>query len=235
MTSSPAIKFRFPAPDEHAAIVGRNGTGKSQFGAFVLSKRDLKNSATVILDYKGEELFNSIENIRELDPADAMPKKPGLYIVHATPGDEAIEDFMWRMWTHENIGLFVDEGYMVPSREGGAFQALLTQGRSKRTPVITLSQRPVKVSRFAFSEASHIAVFHLNDRRDQKTIGESLPDGFLEWVPPEFQSADGRLPKYHARWYNVKDDAGFIVKPVPGADEIIEAINSQLDPKRRWL
>jgi len=230
-----SAKFRFPDPDEHAAIVGRNGTGKSQFGAYVLSRRDFKSSSTIILDYKGEELFNGIDRIRDLKPTAKIPKEPGLYIVRAVPGDMDVENLMWRMWERENVGLLVDEGYMVPSADGGAFQALLTQGRSKRTPVITLSQRPVKVSRFAFSEASHIAVFHLNDKRDQKTIGESLPPGFLDWVPPEFSDESGRLPKYHARWYNVKDDAGFIVKPVPSADEIIDAINSQLVPKRRWL
>lgn len=234
--------FRWPNPDEHCAIVGRNGTGKSQFGAYVLAKRDLKNSRTIVLDYKGEELFNSIERIREIDVYGALPKHNGLYILRVHPGmNEAVEKFLWKIWEKENTGLFVDEGYMIPSSEGGAFQALLTQGRSKRTPVITLSQRPVKVSRFAFSESSHIALFHLNDKRDQKTIAESLPEGFVDWVPSEFRGVDSdrdlgnRLPKYHARWYNVKDDAKFVLKPVPEADQIVAEIDAQLEPKQRWL
>ncbi len=228
----PNKEFRLPRADEHTAIVGRNGTGKSQAGAWVLSKRDLRNQINIILDYKGEELFNSLERVREIGLGE-MPKKNGLYIIHAHPGmDDDVENWFWRVWERENVGLFIDEGYMIPSPENGGFQAILTQGRSKRIPVITLSQRPVKVSRFAFSEASHIGLFDLNDRRDQKTIGEILPSGFVEWVPPEF---DDELPPYHFRWYNVKDNSRFVLRPVPSADEIVADIDGQLEEKKRWL
>lgn len=226
------MSFRFPNPDEHAAIVGRNGTGKSQFGAFVLSKRDLKNNINIIIDYKGEELFSRLERAREID-LNEHPDKPGLYILKSSPHlNDETESWLWGVWERENRGLFVDEGYMLP--DDGAFRAILTQGRSKHIPVITLSQRPVEISRFVFSEASHVALFHLNDERDEKTVKAFTPKGFVDWVPPAFEAA-GRLPKYHARWYSIKEDARFIVKPVPDADEIIEAIDAQLEPKHRWF
>ena len=90
----------------------------------------------------------------------------------------------------------------------------------------------MRISRFALSEVSHVAVFDLNDRRDWRTLDEVLPQGFTDWLPVEFGD---KLPKYHARWYSVKSDGRYIVKPVPSADEIRELIDTQLEPNRRWL
>lgn len=226
------MAFRFPNPDEHSAVVGRNGSGKTRMGAWLFSKRDLANTRNVIVDYKGEELFSSLERIHEIS-LNELPKENGLYIVRSRPDlvDET-ERWLWKVWEQENTGLFIDEGYMLPDE--GAFRALLTQGRSKRIPVMTLSQRPVEISRFVFSEASHVVLFHLNDERDEKTVKAFTPKGFIDWVPNEFLPAD-RLPKFHSKWYNIKDDEVFALKPVPSDEQIIAEIDGQLKPKQRWL
>ena len=225
--------FQFPATDEHTTIVGRNGCGKTRLGCFLLGKRDLKSERWVALDFKGDDLLNSIERAIVLE-SDKVPEKPGLYVKQfRRASDDEINDFLWGIWEDEDTGVYIDEGYFVPQGEDGAYKGLLTTGRSKRTPVITLSQRPVRISRFAFSEVSHLAVFDLNDRRDWKTLDEVLPQGFTDWLPSQFPGP--KLPRFHSRWYDVKRDAGFIVTPVPEADEIRELINSQLEPKRRWL
>jgi hypothetical protein len=216
--------FELPRDDEHTTIVGRNGTGKTQFGAWLLSAQDLKAKPWVILDYKGEELLNSIPRIRQIDFKDA-PKHPGLYILKSRPDlEDDTENWLWKIWEKENTGVFIDEGYMLPEIRKGAFSALLTQGRSKRTPVITLSQRPVRVDRAALSEASHLIAFDLNDRRDHKSLEEVVPTGFMK----------NAVPKFHARWYSVKKDFTWIVKPVPDAETIVDAINTQLEPLKRW-
>lgn len=217
-------EFRLPADDEHTTIVGRNGTGKTQAGAWLLSTVDLKAKPWVILDYKGEELLNSIPRIRAIDFKET-PKQPGLYILHSRPDlEEDTEKWLWKIWERENTGVFIDEGYMLPDIRKGAFSALLTQGRSKRTPVITLSQRPVRVDRAAFSEASHLIAFDLNDKRDHKSLEEVVPTGFMR----------ESIPKWHSRWYSVKQDRVWIMGPVPEADQIIDTINDQLEPKRKW-
>jgi hypothetical protein len=218
-------KFSLPRDDEHTTIVGRNGTGKTQFGAWLLSQQNLAAKPWVILDYKGEEMLNSIPRIRQIDFKDT-PRHPGLYILKSRPDlDEHTEAWLWRIWEKEHTGVFVDEGYMLPEIRKGAFSALLTQGRSKRTPVITLSQRPVRVDRAAFSEASHLIAFDLNDKRDHKSLEEVVPTGFMRET----------IPKYHARWYSVKKDKTWIVKPVPESDEIIDTINEQLPPLKKWF
>lgn len=226
--------FHLPGNDEHTTIVGRNGCGKTQLGVCLLAKRNLRQERWVALDFKGDELLNSLDRAVYIE-RDKVPKKPGLYIKQfRRAGDDEINDFLWRIWDEENTGVYIDEGYFVPQGEDGAYKGLLTTGRSKNIPVITLSQRPVRISRFALSEVSHVAVFDLNDRRDWKTLDEVLPQGFTSWLPAEY-AADGKLPKFHSRWYSVKTDGRYILKPVPEADEIAELINTQLEPRQRWF
>jgi hypothetical protein len=225
-------KFIWPDDDEHTAIMGRTGSGKTVMGGYVLSRKNFQTDTWVMIDYKGDDLLNSITRAREID-YNIVPQQPGLYILHATLDDEDLmEGWLRRVWAVGNIGLYADEGYMLP--KGGGYRNILTQGRSKRIPTITLSQRPIEIDRFTFSEASHVVVFHLNDRRDIKTVREFTPEGFMEWIPPQFGTVP-RLPDRHARWYNIKSDSRFVLKPVPPPEEIVSSIDGQLEPKKRWL
>lgn len=218
-------KFELPRNDEHTFIVGRNGTGKTQAGAWLLSKSDLKIRPWFILDYKGEVLLNSIPRIREID-FNETPSQPGLYILRSRPDlEEQTESWLWRIWANTDQGVFIDEGYMLPEIRKGAFSGLLTQGRANRNSVITLSQRPVRVDRTAISESSHIVAFDLNDRRDHRALEEVVPSGLMSIA----------VPKFHARWYSVKKDKVWKMKPVPKSDQIIDEINAQLPPRQRWM
>lgn len=227
--------FYLPKPDEHTAIVGRNGTGKTQFGFWIFSQRDLKNNINFIIDYKGDDLINSLERVRPFEPHWKLPTENGVY--HIRPDvedDDAMRDFFRRVRRTGNMGLFADEGYMIPGEKKGPFQALLTQGRSLKIPIITLSQRPVEINRFVFSEAGHIIIFDLNDERDQDTVKMFTPKGFMDWVPDEF-AGEERLPNFHAKWYNIKSNERFVLRPCPSAEEIIETIDAQLQVKHKWM
>jgi len=218
-------KWELPRDDEHTTIVGRTGTGKTHAGFWLLSQQRLDAKPWVILDYKGEDLLNSVPRIRRIEFTET-PSQPGLYILKSRPDlEEETEAWLWKIWEKEDTGVFIDEGYMLPEIRKGAFSALLTQGRSKRTPVITLSQRPVRVNRTAFSEASHLIAFDLNDKRDHKSLEEVVPSGFMANV----------VPKHHARWYSVKKDKIWIMRPCPEADEIRDTINDKLPPLKRWF
>lgn len=219
--------WRFPSTTERMVIVGRTGSGKTQFGSFILSEAAFDRMPYIITDYKGDELLNSIPGLQQLSIRDKLPKKPGLYIVHpiARVDDEAYEDFLWRVRDRENIGMYFDEGYRVPDKTG-AFEALLTEGRSKQIPAIVLSQRPAWISRFVFSEANIFTVFHLNHDKDKQKIGEMLPK----------HSMKNRLERYNSIWYDVDHDELLHLTPAPSADEIRARFASRLAPgKTRFI
>lgn len=223
---------RLPNNSQHIAIVGRNGTGKSRAALWHLSTKDLAKEKWVIIDYKREPDFGRIETAKYIDFKDDI-KEPGVYIIQPMPNQvEEMDGFLYKIHSQENVGVLVDEGYMLRDNEV-AFNALLTQGRSKRIPLIVLSQRPSWISRFVFSESTFYQVFALNDRRDRKTVTEFIDFGEGK---RDYRNVNS-LPPFHSWYYDVGEDNLIIAAPVPDLDPTMDAINTKLAPpkkKSRW-
>lgn len=218
-------EFKFPTVNQRLAIIGRTGSGKTQFAAWILSHAAFDKQPYVIVDYKGDQLLGSIDKAEEIE-LNFVPKHSGLYIVRPRPDQgELVERWLWKVWEREKVGLYFDEMYLVPDpARGGALRSIFTQGRSKRLPVIGLTQRPRHISRFLFSEADAFAVFHLNTRGDNLAVEEFTPIDTRQ-----------RLPDYHCRWYDVNRDTQFILRPVPNADDILARFEDRLKQKRKFL
>lgn len=222
---------RFPNNSQRTTVIGKTGSGKTQFSAHLLSTQNFDRQPWIMIDYKRDELLNSIDRVKEIGVNDKIPtlKQPGLYKVHPLPetDDDAVEAMLRRVWETENVGLFFDEGTLIPSNRaharGGAFQAIQMQGRSKRLPCITVTQRPSGVSRSSFSEADFFAVFYLNTDGDIKRVHEFLPKSAMKGIEQN----------YHCRWYDVAKNELTHFSPVKDADTIRERINSRLAPRRR--
>lgn len=212
--------FRSPTSSQRTTIVGRTGSGKTYFGVWLLSHQNFEHMPWYMFDYKGDNLLGSIPFVKNASVYHPPPQEPGLYRIQPHPSDKvAVENFLEQIWEQENAGLYIDEGYMI-EKDSDAFNAILTQGRSKNIPVICLTQRPAWVSRFVFSEADYFAVFHLNDKRDQKTVEYFFPTSIEE-----------RLDDYHSRWYDVGQDKIFRMSPVPDSNTMLQRFNEKLKPK----
>ncbi len=212
-------------------INGRTGSGKSVFGAWLLSTAPLDRMPYIIVDYKRDKLLQGIDRAEDLDLADKLPKRPGLYRVtplHSEP--EAVEDWLWRVWAKGKTGLLIDEGYMIPDgRKNSALQTLFTQGRALGIPVIILSQRPAWLNRFCFSECDYYCCFHLNDVRDQLTVKGFTPHNNEVW------DMTRRLPPHHSRWYDIGRDYSAVLGPAPDPEKILDRFDAILKPKQRWV
>lgn len=224
-------EFRFPSVSQRVTVVGRTGSGKTYKGAWLLSHAPFDRQPYVIVDYKGDDLLNGIERIREIGQHEPLPKQPGLYIVHPDIHDhETTEDWLWSVWKRGKTGLYFDEAYMLPNSgytRRGALQAILTQGRSKHIPVISLVQRPSQISLFVMSEADFFSVFHLPRVQDRKTMSDLLGGHAVMEHSEENE--------FHSKWFDVGKHQMFSMKPVPDGDAISDAINARLEIKKRWL
>lgn len=219
------MKLVLPNDEQRHYIAGKTGSGKTHFALWELSQRSFTTKPWVIIDFKRDKLIQQIDFVQEIG-LNEVPVYPGLYVVRPIPGDdEKVDKFLWSVWKQENVGIFIDEGYMIGT--GDAFPALLTQGRSKNIPLIVLTQRPVWISRFVYSESDFFSVFWLNDERDRKTIQSFIPYDLNE-----------RLPTHYSLWYDVNRDKVLILRPVPPIETVLATFAKRLNdlqPKKAYL
>jgi len=215
--------MRLPNDTQRHAIVGRTGSGKTQAALWALQKRNYDRMPWVVFDYKCDPLIDQIPGLNEIDLRDGPPRRPGLYVVRPRPevDDIPVDNFMWRMWGREHIGMYLDEGYMI-SRYNTAYRTLLTQGRSKHIPIITLSQAPAWISPFIFRESEFIQTFHLQTPQDQKRIAEFMPGVDA-----------GSIERFHSYYWDVTDNRLDYLKPVPKLAEILDRFDCKRAP-RGW-
>jgi hypothetical protein len=230
--------LRGPSDQQRTVVLGRTGSGKSQFAIALLGSRGWDHMPWVIIDYKGEDLLEDIleatgNAIKIITPKDKVPKSPGLYYMRPTPivDDDAVNDFLWRVWKQGHVGLFIDEGYALPQDRSAPFDVILTQGRSLHIPVIVLYQRPVWMSRFAVAQADYFAVFEQNDTRDLKTVSQFVKPA--KGKNNEIVSVFSPLPRYHCLWYDVSQGFSTVLLPAPSREQIIEAFTSRLKPTQK--
>lgn len=209
--------MKLPGANDRSMIVGATGSGKTVFGLWLLSEQDFTKRPWIIYDFKGDELINKIPATGYIDVTQPIPTKPGLYICSPLPDEQdMVSEQMMNIWRNENTGIFVDEGFMV-GRTNRGFRACLTQGRSKKIPMITCSQRPVWLDRFAFSESGFFVIFRLQDKDDLKNVNKFIP-----------HTLGDRLPKYHSYYYDVGSDELAILEPVPDGPAILDSLDVKL-------
>jgi hypothetical protein len=219
------MTFRLPNDTQHIAVIGKNGTGKTQSALWLLSKRPFDKRPELIVDFKRDDHIAGIEEAIEI-PVGEVPTGPGIFVIRPNVADLASNETAMPFYKtlagaydKENIGIWFDEAFVLGKNKKveGMFENLLTQGRSKRIPLIILVQRPVWVSRFVMSESSYFQLFRLQDKRDAITLQEVMPE-----------SAFHRVPDYHSAYYDVNRDTVDFLAPVPAESEILERINTRL-------
>lgn len=172
---------------EHVTIVGMTGSGKTTLAKTLLDMRTWR----IMLVTKPDDL--SWRGWSTARAASAIKPRPSQY-----PG-EPDQGTSWRLWPpYEQSGgqfklafdrawsqggwtFYVDETYHVQHKGlENDLVKLLTQGRSKRLSLVCGVQRPAWVSRFVFSEATHVFCFQCGDKRDLKALRDGIGDSFAE-------------------------------------------------------
>ena len=210
-----------PGDTDRLAVIGRTGSGKTQAAVWHLSRANWLRKPWYVLDFKGDGLIADIPRAKEVDIKDKPTRHAGIYILRPRPDQtDEVEEFLWKIWNNQNTGLYVDEGYML-GLYNAPFRALLTQGRSRHIPMIVLSQRPVFLDKFVWSEAGYYQIFHLNNDRDNRVVREFVPANVKQ-----------RLPTYHSWYYDVSQDQLVVLRPVPDRDTILETFRDRVKMRK---
>jgi len=214
--------MQLPGDTDRISIVGTTGSGKTHAAVWQLSLRNFNLKPWVIFDFKGDDIINSIEGAQHIQLDADAPRYPGIYIVHPSPGDEVeVEAFLWKLWTSENVGIYIDEGIMI-GNHNDAYRACLTQGRSKHIPMIVLCQRPVWIDPFTFSESDYYQVFRLGWTKDTKKMQEYIP-----------YDIERPLPNHYSYYYDRATNEIVVMQPVPDRDSILDTFDVKLSKLRK--
>jgi hypothetical protein len=223
--------LRLPNGTQRASVMGHTGSGKTHLSMWLLSHANFHKQPWVIVDYKYDDFFRRLNRevyrgITEIDVHSKVPRSPGLYVMHPLPTEhDELNDFLMRVWSRERVGLFFDEGHMLPKAPRyPSVPTLLTQGRSKRIPIIMVTQKPSWVSQFAFSEADFFSVFHMNDWRDRQRV--------MEFVPVDLEHD---LPERHSYWHDVARRDTKVLLPLPDRDTILSTFKRRVGERKGLL
>lgn len=210
-----------PNDTQRHLIIGRTGSGKTQLAAHMLSLRNWRRMPWIILNFKDDELLNELPIDGELEALRLpSPKRtrPGLYMARPDVDDwEGTEALMAEMWARTHMGLYIDEALPLSQPRHPALRRILTQGRSRRVPVIAASQRPVDLDRYLFSESEFFSVMDLTDARETERIRE------MTGVSLDME----RLPQYHSYYLDRLAKKVSIITPVPEYDEILDTFETR--------
>ena len=220
-----ASPFVFPGGADKTVVIGATGTGKTIFAAWLLANQRLDLRPWVIVEFKDEEFWDRVGSppIKRLAAGD-MPGRLGLHRMNVLPGQDGdeLEAWLWKVWRHGDIGLYIDELNLLP--KGNAFKAILRQGRSRRVPVIGCTQRPVDLDREVWTETQYKAIFSIEDERDIQTIQK-----FTKRAP-----IDRELPRRWSYWYDSIRRRLLVLRPVPHPSRLAADLRAAL-PQARGL
>ena len=164
---------------QRASIVGKTGSGKSTLICHMIEARPTEEC--IVLDSKGEPLFQKLSDSRVINGLSLKPDKKSLvHIVRPLPGELSdpgiMDNFLEDVYRKSrNITIVIDEAYMLHSSAGKAgpgLVSLLTRGRSRGIGTWLGTQRPAWASRFCFTESEHFFVMHLSHPADRKMMSE---------------------------------------------------------------
>lgn len=171
---------------EHVVIIGDTGSGKT----FLTSKILPYRQHIMVLRTKPDDI--KFDGFRKVDLTKKIGgyfnntgKKVYTYLLDPKYEEQGLElsKAFEKAWKEGGWTVAIDETYYATQilKLERQINKLLTQGRSKHITVICGMQRPVFISRFAMSQATHAFIFRC-EGRDLKSLSDALSPSIIRPV-----------------------------------------------------
>lgn len=166
---------------EHIAVVGDTGSGKTTLMSELLKPHRYRDFVVVLKTKRRDDTFENFRGYRQIESINQIRVSHDFYILAPPRGrggaglvrlreetirllDMADQAGGWTVVIDELF--FVDEKLKL----GEYLDDLLTQGRSSGLTLLCGMQRPVRITRFALSQATHVFAFEM-EGRDAQELG----------------------------------------------------------------
>lgn len=171
---------------EHVIIIGDTGSGKT----FLTSKILPLRTHVMVLRTKPDDIkfegFRKVDLLRKVGGYfDDAGKKVYKFLLDPDYDlqQRELSQAFEKAWREGGWTVAIDETYYATQilKLERQINKLLTQGRSKHITVICGMQRPVFISRFAMSQATHAFIFRC-EGRDLKSLADALSPSIIKPV-----------------------------------------------------
>jgi len=174
--SQPSLRTE-PVPwkiGEHVAVIGDTGTGKTYLMARLADLREY----VVMLRTKSDDIkFRDMVSVKDTRAMGSLYDTRLLVTPDFKAQAQVGADMMNKAWKQGGWTVFNDELFYITDvlRLNIHVDMLLTQGRSKKLSIVNGMQRPVRITRFAISQATHVFAFRL-ENKDAKFVAEATSE-----------------------------------------------------------
>ncbi len=213
----------FPTNSQHIAAAGMNGSGKTWGMLDMLSYRDLRKMAWIIIDSKRDSALKLLPAEKLASNAMLLPRR-GLHIIRPKLGGEDREDIeglLERAFRHGRIGIYVDEGHLFGFSK--MIRNILVAGRDRKVPLMWTSQKANWIDPFVWSQSKFYRVFTVQTAKDVKAIQENWP---VKFQMPE---------PFHSWYYDGTRNKVFYLAPADKLSVTIERLDAQLRHEYRMI
>lgn len=187
------------------AVIGRTRSGKSTLIEKLLESRRYSLVIQTKKDQMGWAGHVRIRRAEEIAGPKGWTMDGAKFVLRPDYGNrgkqaDEIARALERVWKMGGWTITIDETYYVCDTLGleHLVERLLTQGAGNNITVVCGMQRPVRVTRFAISESTHVLSFFL-EGRDRKTLAEA--------GSPVIADVGAELRKFEFAWYYANERA----------------------------
>lgn len=221
-------------------IVGKTGSGKSVEAMERVKSFHAANPTVGIVIINPKPVATDWDEI--ITPFPKNPKKADVPTWKAGKlinwkvrpwQDYELNEFLWSIYTTGKPCLVVfDEGQDIKSNKFASAAALWRQGREMKISILTCTQRPVDMSRYAISQAKEISIYNIIGEDDLKALDSYMEVPLLHYIAPS-KVKNGvliegkRLDEYHHLLYDVRTGKAKIEPPIERTE------NKRLTPPKK--
>jgi DNA helicase HerA-like ATPase len=202
---------------EHVAAIGDTGSGKTFLFSRLLEPNRFRDFIIILKTKRKDDSFDNFKGYKEIRAVREIKVTHDFYVL--APSRESLRSETIKLLNMADAAggwtVVIDELFFLQEKLKLAdyIDDLLTQGRSSGLTIVCGMQRPVRITRFAISQARHVFAFE-QEGRDATELSYATSRGMRDAV-------EG-LERYEFAYFDRRNRRHILVGKAQKIDKVLE-------------